>query len=92
MRRAAGAGATIIGVNSRNLRTLQMHPEVFVDLVSALPREATAVAESGLGVGADLKKLRAIGYQAFLIGERFVTEADPGLALRGLIRDAGGAP
>jgi indole-3-glycerol phosphate synthase len=88
LRRATGAGATIIGVNSRNLRTLQMHPEIFVDLVSVLPREATAVAESGLGSGADLRKLRAIGYQAFLIGERFVTEADPGLALMGLRRDA----
>ena len=90
LRRAVGAGATIIGVNSRNLRTLQMHPEIFVDLVSALPREATAVAESGLGSGADIRKLRAIGYQAFLIGERFVTEADPGLELMGLRRDAEG--
>jgi indole-3-glycerol phosphate synthase len=88
LRRAAGAGATIIGVNSRNLRTLEMHPGLFVDLVAALPREATAVAESGLGSGADIRKLRAIGYQAFLIGERFVTEADPGLALAGLTRDA----
>ena len=88
MRRAVGAGATIIGVNSRNLRTLQMHPDIFVDLVSALPRDATAVAESGLGSGADIRKLRAIGYQAFLIGERFVTESDPGLALTALKQDA----
>ena len=88
MRRATGAGATIIGVNSRNLRTLEMHPEIFVELVSVLPRDATAVAESGLGSGADIKRLRAIGYQAFLIGERFVTEPDPGLALTALRRDA----
>jgi indole-3-glycerol phosphate synthase len=91
LRRATGAGATLIGVNSRNLRTLRMAPQVFADLAPELPRDATAVAESGLGSGGDLIALKGLGYQAFLIGERFVTEPDPGRALAGLIRDAEGA-
>jgi indole-3-glycerol phosphate synthase len=92
LRRAKGAGASIVGVNSRNLRTLQMAPQVFVDLAPDLPGDAVTVAESGLGSGADLARLQAIGYRAFLIGERFVTEADPGSALAGLMRDAEGGP
>lgn len=91
LRRAIGAGATLIGVNSRNLRTLRMAPQVFADLAPELPREATAVAESGLGSGGDLIALKGLGYHAFLIGERFVTEPDPGRALAGLIHHAEGA-
>jgi indole-3-glycerol phosphate synthase len=92
LRRATDAGAGIVGVNSRNLRTLQMAPRVFVDLAPDLPREAVVVAESGLGSGSDLSKLQAIGYHAFLIGERFVTEPDPGRALTGLMREAESTP
>ena len=50
--------------------------------------EAIAVAESGLKNGADLKRLQAAGYRAFLIGERFMTAIDPGEALAGLLAEA----
>jgi indole-3-glycerol phosphate synthase len=82
--RALQAGADVIGVNSRNLRTLQVHVAVFEEIVLGIPNEAVAVAESGLRSADDLRQLRADGYDAFLIGERFMTEPRPGEALAGL--------
>ncbi len=82
---ARDAGAELIGVNSRNLRTLQVDRGVLDDLAPALPAGVVAVAESGLRTAEDLRRLSARRYDAFLIGERFVTEADPGLALRTLL-------
>ena len=88
--RALQAGANIIGVNSRNLRTLKVDTAIFEELVLGIPNEATAIAESGLKAAQDLGQLRAAGYDGFLIGERFMTEADPGVAL-GELRTAAGA-
>jgi indole-3-glycerol phosphate synthase len=50
-----------------------------------MPEEVVAVSESGLRTAADLLRLRGLGYRAFLIGERFMTAAEPGLALKGLL-------
>jgi len=86
--RALDAGATIVGVNSRNLRTLAVDPAVHAGIIAALPPSIIAVAESGLQTSADLQRLETAGYKAFLVGERLITEADPGLALRRL-RGAG---
>jgi indole-3-glycerol phosphate synthase len=83
--RALAAGATVIGVNSRDLRTLEVSSSVFDALAPHLPASATAVAESGLRSAADLVRLRRIGYQAFLIGERFMTAPDPGAGLASLL-------
>ena len=88
LERAIDAGASVIGVNSRNLRTLDVSPVVFEDLAPYLPDSATTVAESGLKTPADVARLRAAGYRAFLIGERFMTEADPAAALRTLVARA----
>jgi indole-3-glycerol phosphate synthase len=82
--RALTAGAALVGVNSRNLRTLEITVAVFDELIEAIPDEVTAVAESGLKAHADLQRLREAGYDAFLIGERFMTAADPGLACAAL--------
>jgi indole-3-glycerol phosphate synthase len=92
--RALDAGAVMVGVNSRNLRTLEVSGDVFEALAPRLPPEAIAVAESGLRSPADLIRLRAAGYRAFLIGERFMTEPDPGAALAALRQAAeqGGTP
>ncbi len=79
--RALGADATLIGVNSRNLRTLDVATSTFDDLAPRLPAGVTTVAESGLRSPGDITRLRRIGYRAFLIGERFMTEPDPGKAL-----------
>jgi indole-3-glycerol phosphate synthase len=89
--RALGAGARIIGVNSRNLRTLAIDPGMLDLLAARLPREVTSVAESGIRTPADIARLSAAGYDAFLVGERLIAQPDPGAALREL-RAAAGQP
>jgi indole-3-glycerol phosphate synthase len=81
---AIDAGADVIGVNSRNLRTLAVDPALHERLAPRMPRAAVAVAESGLRDRADLDRLAAAGYHAFLVGERLIAERDPGAALRAL--------
>jgi indole-3-glycerol phosphate synthase len=88
--RALDAGASIVGVNSRDLRTLDVNPEVFETVLPWIPSGVTAVAESGLRTASDVSSLRERGYHAFLIGERFVTETDPGAALHRLRAAAAG--
>ena len=88
LRRAADCGARIVGVNCRNLRTLTVDPAVFDALLPGMPPGAVSVAESGLRSADDLRRLRASGFSAFLVGERFMTDDDPGAALRALRRDA----
>ncbi len=81
---ALDAGADIVGVNSRNLRTLAVDPGVLERIAGALPRSVTAVAESGIRTRADLDRLSAAGYHACLVGERLISAPDPGAALREL--------
>jgi indole-3-glycerol phosphate synthase len=85
---AVDAGASIIGVNNRDLRTLAVDTEVSLRAAQMIPDGVVAVAESGLKTGDDLARLRKAGYDAFLIGERFMTTAQPGAALRDLLADA----
>jgi indole-3-glycerol phosphate synthase len=89
---AIDAGARLVGVNNRNLRTLEIDVEASERLIARIPRGIVAVSESGLRTPDDLVRLRALGYRAFLIGERLMTEADPGAALRILLDGAGSAP
>lgn len=84
MERAVDAGARVIGVNSRNLRTLTVDLGVLDAVAERLPDHVTAVAESGIRSPADLSRLGAAGYHAFLVGERLMTQPDPGAALREL--------
>lgn len=81
LERALAAGARIIGVNNRNLRTLEVDTRASEEIAAWLPRGIIAVSESGLKSVGDLTRMRALGYHAFLIGERFMTAPDPGLAL-----------
>lgn len=85
VRRAVAAGARLIGVNNRNLRTLAVDVEASHRLVQLIPRDVVAVSESGLRSRSDLDRLRGEGYAAFLIGERFMTAADPARAIGDLI-------
>ena len=87
--RAVASGADLIGVNNRNLRTLAVDLGASVRLAARMPSGMLAVAESGLKSGEDLRRLRDAGYAAFLIGERFMTAADPGQALADLLAQAG---
>ena len=82
--RALDADAQIIGVNSRNLRTLAVNPDVLAELASELAPDRLAVAESGIRTSADIARLSGLGYHAFLVGERLITQPDPGAALRQL--------
>ena len=82
---AIEAGADVIGVNNRNLRTLDVSVDASFRLAARMPPDVVAVAESGLKTGDDLERLEAAGYRAFLVGERFMTAPDPGEALRDLL-------
>ncbi len=82
--RAVDAGATIVGVNNRNLRTLAVDLDVSARVAARLPAGVTAVSESGVGSAADVARLRDLGFHAFLIGERLMVAPDPEDALRRL--------
>lgn len=83
--RAVAAGARIVGVNSRNLHTLQVDTDLLARLASAIPDGVIGVAESGIRDAATISSLRTAGYRAFLVGERFMSADDPGAALRELL-------
>jgi indole-3-glycerol phosphate synthase len=82
LERAVDAGAAIIGVNSRNLKTLTVDLDVLETIASRIPPAVTAVAESGIRSFDDITRLSALGYHAFLVGERLIAQPDPGAALR----------
>jgi indole-3-glycerol phosphate synthase len=83
--RALACGATMVGVNNRNLRTLAVDLDASRRLASRMPAGVVAVAESGIRTRADLQHLSGLGYRAFLVGERFMTADDPGAALAELL-------
>jgi indole-3-glycerol phosphate synthase len=83
--RALSAGARIIGVNNRDLKTLSVRPETSLELIELIPSECLAVSESGLRTHHDLAKLREAGFDGFLIGEYLMQVADPGAALAELL-------
>jgi indole-3-glycerol phosphate synthase len=83
--RAAALGATLIGVNSRNLHTMHVDPQTQLDLAQHMPPQALAIAESGIRTPADLARLRAAGYAAFLVGESLMREPNPAAALAALL-------
>jgi indole-3-glycerol phosphate synthase len=85
VRRAANAGARIIGVNNRNLKTLEVNLETSFRLRPLIPPTCLTVSESGIQSAADLRRLQSAGYNAALIGERFMTQPDPGRELAELL-------
>jgi indole-3-glycerol phosphate synthase len=87
--RALHAGARIVGVNNRDLKTLTVRPEVSFDLIERVPEDCVAVCESGLRSHDDLQKLRAAGFDAFLIGEHLMLAPNPAAALTALLGATG---
>jgi indole-3-glycerol phosphate synthase len=85
---AVDAGARIVGVNNRNLRTLDVHVTASEELIAEMPPDVIAVSESGLKTAADLARLRRLGYRAFLIGEALMTAPEPHARLAALLADA----
>jgi indole-3-glycerol phosphate synthase len=86
--RVIDAGAKIIGVNNRDLRDFQVHIETSLALIEMISEDCIAVSESGLRTREDVERLRRAGFDAFLIGEHLMQEADPGSALRALRGDS----
>jgi indole-3-glycerol phosphate synthase len=78
-------GADAIGVNNRDLKTFSVRLETSLGLVERIPSSVVRVAESGIATHEDLARLRSAGFDAFLIGESLMRQADPGAALAGLL-------
>ena len=85
---AAAVGAGVIGVNSRNLRTLAVDVRVCEEIIAHAPGGAIMVAESGIRSRADIDRLARAGYHAYLVGERLMTAPDPAGALAALLAPA----
>jgi indole-3-glycerol phosphate synthase len=82
---ALEAGASIIGVNNRDLKTFEVDLQTSVRLAKQIPDDRLFVVESGIHGKADIEALLNTGADAFLIGEHFLTSADPAAAIRGLL-------
>lgn len=88
MERAIEAGASIIGINNRDLTTFAVELETSIDLARLAPAGSVLVSESGIHNGADIRRLKPAGFNAFLVGEHLMRAADPGAALEQLIGEA----
>ena len=83
--RALHSGAEIIGINNRDLRTFQVSLETSIELAAQIPAGILKVSESGIFNSADIRRLCAAGFDAFLVGEHLVKSSDPARALRELV-------
>ncbi len=82
--RALGVGATLVGVNQRDLTTFEVDADRAVRLAGSIPLGVVKVAESGIAGPAHAERLRQAGYHAVLVGESLVTSPDPAAAVRAL--------
>jgi indole-3-glycerol phosphate synthase len=89
--RALGAGARVIGINNRDLKTFQTRIDTTLDLAPRIPPGPVVVSESGFFTAADVRRVIAVGVRAVLVGEALVRAADPAAKLRELTGAAGGA-
>jgi indole-3-glycerol phosphate synthase len=85
LERAMEISPRIVGVNSRNLKTLEVNPAAFAELIPRIPSEVIRVAESGISRRADVEFAQSHGADAILVGEALVTSADANLAMRSLL-------
>ena len=88
--RATALGAQVVGVNARNLKTLEVDPDAFARVAAVLPDDVVKVAESGIGGPEDVTRVVAAGADVVLVGEALVRHGDPRAAVAGMI--AAGAP
>jgi len=87
LERAAALSPRLIGINNRDLRTFETKLSTTYDLLPLIPNDAVVVTESGIRDKSQVDAMRARGVHAFLVGEAFMREADPGRALRRLFFD-----
>jgi len=84
LKTALDAGAEIVGVNNRNLKTLEVTLETSLRLAEDIPDGVLKISESGIHSREDIQRLEQAGFHAFLVGEHFLKAASPGAALRAL--------
>ncbi len=85
LQRARMLECECVGVNSRDLKTFEVSLDRACELAADLPQSAVRVAESGIHTAADMQRLRAAGYEAFLIGESLMRQPSPEVALHTLL-------
>ena len=83
--RALALRTPLLGINNRNLRTFEVTLETTLALLARIPAGRIVVTESGILAAGDLRRMRAAGVNAFLVGEAFMRAEDPGAALAGLL-------
>jgi indole-3-glycerol phosphate synthase len=81
IQRAVACGATLIGVNNRDLRTFEVSLETSIRLIDEAPAGSLLISESGLKTRKDLERLQRVGYRGFLIGETLMRADSPKAAL-----------
>ncbi len=84
---AMKVSAPLIGVNNRNLKTLEVHLDTSFQLAKKLKPKHVFISESGISTAADIKKLSAAGYSGFLMGTTFMKSGDPGAALSKILQE-----
>ena len=85
LERALDISPQIVGVNSRNLKTLDVDQQAFAELIPRIPTSIVRVAESGISQRADVEFAQKFGATAILVGEALVKAGDPVVAMRGLL-------
>jgi len=83
--RAVAAGASIVGINNRDLRTFTVDRDLAARMRPRVPADRVIVAESGIRDAADVARLRTAGVDAILVGEALMRAPDPAAALRALV-------
>ena len=84
LERALRLKTPLVGINNRNLRTFEVDLQTTIDLLPGVPADRLVVTESGILAATDVRRIRAAGVHAFLVGEAFMRADDPGAALAGL--------
>ncbi|MFT4761086.1 MAG: indole-3-glycerol phosphate synthase [Paraglaciecola sp.] len=77
----------VIGVNNRNLKTFEVSTQTSIDLFEHIPSDFVRISESGISEPKTIAELKAVGFQGFLIGERFMATGNPGRACREFLEE-----
>ena len=85
LHRALKLKSKLIGINNRNLKTLEVDLQTSLDLAPLVPQDRIIIGESGIKNIDDIKKLKSAGINCFLIGEHFMSQDDIGAAVRNLL-------